>query len=155
VQQEGQGRDQYGLFFHNGIYCSIKIQRNPLIDFGFICSVSGPFGRGIFKTKKNQKRGKIIIFEREKCQIDMDTESLKLDIIQWLTQLKDKNVLEKIRAIKEEEGFELSVSQQEELDNRLEKYGRGEMKFKTFEQTKASVRERSKSKLKLSVHVKY
>ena len=118
-----------------------------LIDFGFIYSVKGPFGRGIFKTKKNQKRSKIIIFEREKCQIDMDTQSLKLDIIQWLTQLKDKNVLEKIRAIKEEEGFELSVSQQEELDNRLEKYGRGEMKFKTLEEAKASVRKRSKNAL--------
>jgi len=77
----------------------------------------------------------------------MDTQSLKLDIIQWLTQLKDKNVLEKIRAIKEEEGLELSVPQQEELDNRLEKYGRGEMKFKTLEETKASVRKRSKNAL--------
>ena len=77
----------------------------------------------------------------------MDTQSLKLDIIQWLTQLKDKTVLEKIRAIKEEEGLELSVPQQEELDNRLEKYGRGEMKFKTLEETKASVRKRSKNAL--------
>jgi hypothetical protein len=77
----------------------------------------------------------------------MDTQSLKLDIIQWLTKLKSKDVLERIRAIKAEEAFELSPSQQEELDNRLEKYGRGEMKFKTWEQTKASVRKRSKNAL--------
>ncbi|HMI66973.1 MAG TPA: hypothetical protein VK517_13095 [Cyclobacteriaceae bacterium] len=82
-----------------------------------------------------------------KIPIKLDTQRLKLDIIHWLTRIKDKNVLEKIRAIKAEEGFELSPSQHEELDNRLEKYGRGEMKFKTLEEAKASVRKRSKNAL--------
>ena len=34
----------------------------------------------------------------------MDTQSLKLEIIHWLTELKDKTILEKIHAIKNERG---------------------------------------------------
>ena len=77
----------------------------------------------------------------------MDIQSLKIDIIHWLTELKDKNILEKIHAIKEEEDIELSPAQQVELNKRLEKYGRGEMKFKSWEETKASIRKRSKNAL--------
>lgn len=77
----------------------------------------------------------------------MDIQSLKIDIIHWLTELKDKNVLEKIHAIKEEEDIELSPAQQVELDKRLKKYGRGGMKFKSWEETKASIRKRSKNAL--------
>lgn len=77
----------------------------------------------------------------------MDIQSLKIDIIHWLTELKDKTVLEKIYAIKEEEDLELSPDQQIELDKRLDKYGRGEMKFKSWEETKASIRKRSKDAL--------
>jgi putative addiction module component (TIGR02574 family) len=77
----------------------------------------------------------------------MDIQSLKIDIIHWLTQLQDKNILEKINAIKEEEGYELTSAQRAELDKRLEKYGRGEMKFRTWEETKASIRKRSKDAL--------
>lgn len=36
----------------------------------------------------------------------MDIQNLKIDLIYWLTQLKDKNVLEKIQAIKEEEDID-------------------------------------------------
>lgn len=75
----------------------------------------------------------------------MDIQSLKIDIIHWLTELKDKNVLEKIYAIKEEERIELSHAQQDELDKRLEKFGKGDMKFKSWEETKASIRKRSKN----------
>ncbi len=77
----------------------------------------------------------------------MDIQSLKIDIIHWLTQLKDKNVLEKIQAIKEEEDIELSPDQKVELDKRLKKYATGEMKFKSWEETKASIRKRSKNAL--------
>lgn len=77
----------------------------------------------------------------------MDIQSLKIDIIHWLTQLNDKNILEKIHALKEEEGIELSPAQQTELDKRLEKYSKGEMKFKSWEETKASIKKRSKNAL--------
>ncbi len=75
----------------------------------------------------------------------MDIQTLKIDIIHWLTQLNDKNVLEKIQALKKEEDIELSSDQQVELEKRLEKYERGEMKFKSWEETRASVKKRSSS----------
>lgn len=74
----------------------------------------------------------------------MDIQSLKIDIIHWLTELNDKNVLEKIHAIKEEEDIELSPAQQVELNKRLEKYEQGAMEFKSWDETKASIRKRSK-----------
>ncbi len=77
----------------------------------------------------------------------MDIQALKIDIIHWLTELKDKDVLEKINAIKEEEYIELSPVQQTELDKRLKKYQRGEMKFKSWEETRASITKRSKNAL--------
>lgn len=77
----------------------------------------------------------------------MDIQSLKIDIIHWLTELKDKTVLEKIHAIKKEEDIELSQAQQTELDKRLKKYEAGETKFKSWEETRASIRKRSKNAL--------
>lgn len=77
----------------------------------------------------------------------MDIQNLKIDLIHWLTQLKDKSVLEKILAIKEGKVIELSPSQKAELDNRLRKYEKGEMKFKSWEQAKASIRKRAKNAL--------
>lgn len=78
----------------------------------------------------------------------MDIQSLKIDIIRWLTELTDETVLEKIHAIKErEEDIELSASQQIELDKRLKKYELGEMKFKSWEETKENIRKRSKNAL--------
>ncbi len=75
----------------------------------------------------------------------MDIQSLKIDIIHWLTVLNDKDILEKIHALKEEENIELSPPQQTELDKRLKKYERGEMKFKSWDETKSSIRKRSKN----------
>ena len=76
----------------------------------------------------------------------MDIQSLKIDIIHWLTEINDKAVLEKINAIKAED-VELSPAQQTELEGRLRKYERGEMKFKSWDETKASIRKRSKNAL--------
>ena len=76
----------------------------------------------------------------------MDIQSLKIDLIHWLTQLKDKGILEKIQAIKEKE-TELSTIQQVELDKRLKKYEQGKMKFKSWEETKTSIKKRSKNAL--------
>src|SRR5277367_1840113 len=87
---------------------------------------------------------KMLTLERQTQGI-MDIQTLKIDIIHWLTELKDKNVLEKIHALKEEEGIELSPAQQTDLDKRLKKYARGEMKFKSWDETRASIRKRSKN----------
>jgi len=75
----------------------------------------------------------------------MDIQSLKIDLIQWLTQLKDKTILEKVKAIKDEQGFDLSSDQLLELNDRVEKYERGEMKFNSWEETKTNIRKRSKN----------
>jgi hypothetical protein len=77
----------------------------------------------------------------------MDMQSLKIDIIHWLTELTDKNVLEKIDAIKKETELDLSQSQQVELEKRLKKYELGEGEFKSWEETKVSIRKRSKDAL--------
>lgn len=77
---------------------------------------------------------------------DMDIQSLKIDLIHWLTELKDTAVLEKINAIKEETDG-LTESQHAELERRLEKYSKGEMNFKSWEDAKESIRERSKNAL--------
>ena len=74
----------------------------------------------------------------------MDIQNLKLDLIEWLTQLKDMSVLERINAIKEQERV-LTEQQENLLEERLEKYSKGEMKFKSWEETKKSIKERSKN----------
>jgi putative addiction module component (TIGR02574 family) len=77
----------------------------------------------------------------------MDIQSLKIDLIHWLTELKDEEVLEKVQAIKDGQDYTLTPSQQEELDRRLERYERGEMKFKSWEEAKLNVKRRSKNAL--------
>jgi putative addiction module component (TIGR02574 family) len=89
---------------------------------------------------------KLLLLKEQTREI-MDIQSLKIDIIHWLTELKDKAVLEKIQAIKEEEDIQLSAAQQIELDERLKKYEREEMKFKSWEETRASIKKRSKDAL--------
>lgn len=77
----------------------------------------------------------------------MDIQSLKIDIIHWLTELTDKNVLEKINTIKKETELELTSLQQLELEKRLEKFELGETELKSWEETKENVRKRSKDAL--------
>jgi putative addiction module component (TIGR02574 family) len=79
----------------------------------------------------------------------MDIQSVKIDLIHWLTQLQDVTILEKVQALKADDGSDLDMSpeQQRELDRRLEKYERGEMTFKSWEDTKASIRSRAKNAL--------
>ncbi len=76
----------------------------------------------------------------------MDIQSLKIDLIHWLTEIKDKNILDKIYALKEDFNQEqISIEQQIELNKRLEKFDKGEMNFKSWDDTKASVRSRAKN----------
>ncbi|RKQ50564.1 hypothetical protein BXY85_1580 [Roseivirga pacifica] len=43
----------------------------------------------------------------------MDTQSIKLDLIQWLTELKDAEVLKQVQLIKENEDWWNQISDQE------------------------------------------
>ena len=54
----------------------------------------------------------------------MDIRSLKIDLIHWLTELKDTRILEQLQSIKElqEYGSPLSKSHQNILDERIEQY---------------------------------
>ena len=81
--------------------------------------------------------------------ISMDVQSIKIDLIQWLTELQDKSVLKKLQGLKEqqESSFELSAEQQRELDGRLEKYESGEMEFSPWDTVKDRVRDRAKEAL--------
>lgn len=79
----------------------------------------------------------------------MDVQSVKIDLIHWLTELQDKTILKKLQSLKEqqESSFELSTEQQNELDSRLEKYENGEMRFSSWETVKDRVRDRAKDAL--------
>lgn len=77
----------------------------------------------------------------------MDVAEVKLDLIQWLTQIQDESLLMKIQLLKEDQSKSLEISPEQllELDRRLEKYEAGEMEFSIFEEVKERIRNRSKN----------
>lgn len=79
----------------------------------------------------------------------MDIQSVKIDLIHWLTLLEDTYVLEKIQSLKEqqESSFELGEENQIELERRLQKYENGEMQFSSWDEVKSRVRTQSKDGL--------
>lgn len=79
----------------------------------------------------------------------MDVAALKLDLINWLTQIQDKELLKKIQLLKEgiENESELSKEQLLELDQRLEKYEAGQMDFSSWEDVKVRLKTRVKNEL--------
>lgn len=79
----------------------------------------------------------------------MDVQSVKIDLIHWLTELQDKSILKKLQGLKEEQesSFELSSEQKKELEGRLEKYENGEMEFSQWDTVKGRVRIRAKDAL--------
>ena len=58
----------------------------------------------------------------------MDIQSLKLDLIQWLTQLKDVNTLKQLSAIKEGSDWwdEISDEERSAIDSGLAELDKGE-----------------------------
>jgi hypothetical protein len=78
----------------------------------------------------------------------MNIQALKIDIIHWLTELRDERVLEKIQGIREStENVSLSASQKEELESRLESLENGTMEFKTWEEARAAIKNSYNDKL--------
>ena len=79
----------------------------------------------------------------------MDIQSVKIDLIHWLTELQDKSILKKIQSLKEQQddAFKLSADQKKELDSRLKKYENGEMKFSSWDTVKDRIRNSAKDAL--------
>ncbi len=75
----------------------------------------------------------------------MSIDSAKIDIIQWLTQINDKEILAKIQAIKNEDDNLLSAFQKAELNHRIAKYEKGGMKFKSWNEVKRTIRKNAKN----------
>lgn len=74
----------------------------------------------------------------------MTIESLKIDLIHWLSELDDRHTIEKLLRIKEkqEKADLLNENQKEELDTRLDKYESGEMEFSSWDTVKQRVKNR-------------
>lgn len=72
----------------------------------------------------------------------MDIQSVKIDLIHWLSKLEDMSVLEQIQGLKEEQekSFQLSDEQERELEGRLERHENGEMRFSSWDAVKKRVR---------------
>jgi putative addiction module component (TIGR02574 family) len=79
----------------------------------------------------------------------MDIQSVKIDLIRWLTELQDQSILKELQKLKEqqESAYELSAEQKKELDSRLEKYENGEMKFSSWDTVKDRIRNQAKDAL--------
>lgn len=52
----------------------------------------------------------------------MDTQSIKVDLIHWLTELQDRSVLEQIHAFKQQQEGTISDAHKALLDNRIASY---------------------------------
>ena len=63
---------------------------------------------------------------------------IKLDLIQWLIETTDTEILEKIQAIRSSSSG-LTREQKIVLDDRMRKYERGLMKFSSWENAKARI----------------
>lgn len=52
----------------------------------------------------------------------MDTQAIKLDLIHWLTELQDKNIIEKLRSFKDSQEIEVTNDLKKLLDSRIDSY---------------------------------
>ncbi len=52
----------------------------------------------------------------------MDIQSIKIDLIHWLTELQDQTILEKIHAFKKQQQVKLSDAHKALLDERIASY---------------------------------
>ena len=79
----------------------------------------------------------------------MDTKSIKIDLIHWLTELQHTSILKELQILKDrhKETYQLSTDQEKEPDIRLEKYEAGEMKFSSWDTVKDRIRNRAKDAL--------
>jgi hypothetical protein len=74
--------------------------------------------------------------------VDMDVQSIKIDLIHWLTELQDESILIKIQGLKNQQNssFNLSSEQIKELEDRFDKYEKGDMDFSSWDAVKEKIR---------------
>lgn len=72
----------------------------------------------------------------------MNIQSVKIDLIHWLTELQDISVLKQIQGLKEEQenSLQLNAEQKKELESRLERYENGEMSFSSWDTVKKRIK---------------
>ena len=68
----------------------------------------------------------------------MDGGEMKLDLIHWLIETTDTEVLKKVQAIRSSYS-ELTPEQESILDERMEKYEKGLATFSSWEEAKARI----------------
>ena len=69
----------------------------------------------------------------------MDSEEIKLDLIHWLIETTDTEAVKKIQAIRSSSSSGLTPEQEIILDERMEKYEKGLMKFSSWEDAKSRI----------------
>lgn len=74
----------------------------------------------------------------------MDMQSVKLDLIHWLTELQDTTMLKTLQRLKETGEGKLTKAQQEDLQDRLNRYESGELTFTPWKEAKERIRQRGK-----------
>ena len=70
----------------------------------------------------NRKLNEIVNFMESIEMIRMDIQSIKIDLIHWLTELQDQSILEQIHAFKKQQQGTLSDAHKNLLDERITSY---------------------------------
>ncbi len=71
-------------------------------------------------------------------------QSVKLDLIHWLTELQDTTMLKTLQRLKESGEGKLTKAQQKDLQDRLDRYEAGELTFTSWAEAKDRIRKRGK-----------
>lgn len=86
----------------------------------------------------------------------MNIAAEKAEVLKRFEKVNDPSLIKAIKNLLdfglsrqkgEDEPAKLSPEQKKKLDHRLKKYDRGEMKFKSWDETRASIRKRAKNAL--------
>ncbi|MBO6792669.1 MAG: hypothetical protein JJ895_02070 [Balneolaceae bacterium] len=72
----------------------------------------------------------------------MNIDSIKSDIIDWINTLEDEQTLQELLHFKEGDSF-LSDDQKNILNERIEKYEAGDMKFSEWKSVKSRIENKS------------
>ena len=68
------------------------------------------------------------------------SDEIKLDLIHWLIETTDTVTLEKIQAIRSSSFSGLTPEQEVILDERIEKYEKGLLRFSSWEEVKERIK---------------
>ncbi len=77
----------------------------------------------------------------------MDKKTIKLELIHWLTELQDTEILKILQKLKETGEGKLTKAQQKDLQERLNRYDAGELTFIDWKDAKEKIRDKGKDAL--------